>query len=118
MRTKLPRRAEVVIVRMTQWQPRPGLAREEALRAWERHADLVERVPGLRRYVQNHAVAPPDGSDSPFAGLGEAWFDDAESARSALESPEWAAVIEDAKTFVDFNSVVATWAEPLVVREP
>jgi uncharacterized protein (TIGR02118 family) len=107
-----------MIVRMTQWQPRPGLTREDELRAWERQADLVERLPGLRRYAQNHAVTGPDGSDPPFAGPGEAWFDDAASAQFALDSPAWVVLFEDARTFMDFDSVVPAWAEPRVVREP
>jgi len=107
-----------VYVRLTQWQPRVGLGREEALGAWERHAELVERVPGLRRYVQHHAVDAPDGSEPPYAGLGEAWFDDLAAARVALASPEWAAVLADAGGFMALDGVVAAWAESRVVREP
>jgi hypothetical protein len=50
-------------------------------------------------------------------GVGEAWFDDATAARAALQSPEWAAVIEDAQTFMDLETVVATWVEPRLVRD-
>jgi uncharacterized protein (TIGR02118 family) len=107
-----------VIGRLTLWRPREGLSRKEALLAWEHHADIVERVPGLRRYVQNHAVDAPDGTAPPYAGLGEAWFDDVASARSALASPEWAMVIRDAETFMAVDSVVVAWAEARVVREP
>ena len=107
-----------MIARLTQWRPRPAVSREEALRAWEAHADLVERVPGLRRYVQHHAVAAPDGSEPPYAGLGEVWFDDEAAARAALATPEWAAVIDDACRFMDLGTVVAASAERRVVREP
>lgn len=107
-----------VYVRLTQWQPRAGLGREEALRAWERHAELVERVPGVRRYVQHHAVAAPDDSEPPYAGLGEVWFEDSHAARAALESPEWAAVLDDAAGFMALDAVVAYWAEPRVFRGP
>jgi uncharacterized protein (TIGR02118 family) len=106
-----------MIVRLTQWRPRAGLAREEALAAWQRHADVVERVPSLRRYVQNHAVEAPDGTEPPYAGLGEAWFDDVTTARAALASAEWAAVIEDASRFMDMATVSAAWAERRLVRE-
>jgi uncharacterized protein (TIGR02118 family) len=104
-------------VRLTQWRPREGLARGEAQRAWERHAELVERVPGVRRYVQHHAVEAPDGSEPPYAGLGEVWFDDADAARAALGTPEWAAVLADAGGFMALDGVVAAWAEPRVVGE-
>jgi uncharacterized protein (TIGR02118 family) len=72
---------------------------------------------GLRRYVQNHAVPAPDGTAPSCAGVGEAWFDDATAAHSALQSPEWAAVIEDAQTFMNLETVVATWVEPRLVRD-
>jgi uncharacterized protein (TIGR02118 family) len=106
-----------MIVRFTQWQPGDGVDRKRALLAWGRHVTIVERVPGLRRYVQNHVVEAPDGSESPYAGIGEAWFEDFTAAKSALESPEWAAVIEDASTFMDLGSIVVAWAEPRVVRD-
>lgn len=109
---------EAMIGRFTQWRPRPGVDRREALLAWDRHARLVERVPGLRRYVQNRIIAtPPEGNEPSYAGLGEAWFDDLAAAQAALQSSEWAAVIEDAKTFMDFDSLIATWVERRTVRE-
>jgi uncharacterized protein (TIGR02118 family) len=77
-----------MIVRFTQWQPRDGLDPKRALLAWERHVAIVERVPSLRRYVQNHVVEAPDGSEPQYSGIGEAWFEDFRAARSALESPE------------------------------
>ena len=106
-----------MIVRLTQWQSHESIGIQAALAAWERHARVVERVPGLRRYVQNHAVPAPDGTPPACAGVGEAWFDDATSALSALQSPEWAAVIEDAETFMDLKTVVATWVEPRLIRD-
>ena len=106
-----------MIARLTQWQPREGIGVRAALAAWERHAGPVARVPGLRRYVQNHAVRAPDGTEPPCAGVGEVWFDDATAARAALQSPEWAAVIEDAQSFVDLETVVAAWVEPRLVRD-
>lgn len=107
-----------MIARLTQWRPLPGLGHTEALEAWVRHAAAVDRIPGLRRYVQHHTTVGPDGAEPEYAGLGEIWFDDAESAGAALASPEWAAVIEDAETFMDLGSVVAAWTDRTIVREP
>lgn len=104
-----------MIVRLASWRPRARP--EDALRAWERHAEIVERLPGLRRYVQNHAIAAPDGDQPLYTGIGEAWFDDIAAARTTLARPEWTAVIEDADTFMDPASVVVVWAEPRLVRD-
>jgi uncharacterized protein (TIGR02118 family) len=87
------------------------MTREEAQAAWQAHADVVKRVPGLRRYVQKHTVVAPDGSEPPYAGLGEAWFDDEAAVKTALASPEWRSVLDDASRFMDLETVVAAWAE-------
>ena len=58
---------------------------------------LVRDVPGVRRYVQNVCRPGPDGSEPPYAGLGELWFETFEDAAAALDSPEWRAVIDDAR---------------------
>ena len=86
-----------MIKRLTQWQPRPGVEGETAIRHWTGdHVRLVERVPSLRGYVQDVAVVGPDGVEPPYAGVGEAWFATSDEAQAATRSPEWAAVIEDA----------------------
>lgn len=101
-----------MIKRLTQWQARPGLEREAAVRHWTgEHVRLVERVPHLRGYVQDIAVVGPDGADPPYTGLGETWFATPEEAEAATKSSEWAAVIEDARTFMDFERLVVAWAE-------
>lgn len=105
-----------MIRRLTQWQARPGVERHAAVRYWtEEHARLVERVPYLAGYVQHVAVVAPDGSEPPYAGLGEARFASFESAARATESTEWAAVIEDARTFMDFERLLVAWTESRVV---
>ena len=105
-----------MVERLTQWHARPGLAREEAVRYWtEEHARLVERVPYLEGYVQHVALVGRDGSEPPYAGLGEARFASFEDAARVTETAEWVAVIEDARTFMDFDRLVVAWAEGRVV---
>lgn len=39
-----------------------GMDRAQALRYWrETHGPIVAKVPGVQRYVQQHAVGAPDG---------------------------------------------------------
>lgn len=100
-----------MIKRLTMWHVKEGVSREEALRHWRNeHAELVRAVPGLRGYVQDHCTESPEGGGIPYAGLGEVWFDGFDSAATATETPEWSAVISDASTFMDLDSVVAAWA--------
>jgi uncharacterized protein (TIGR02118 family) len=105
-----------MVRRLTQWHARPGLAREEAVRYWtHEHARLVERVPHLQGYVQHVAVVTPDGSEPPYSGLGEALFASFEEAANATGSDEWAAVIENARGFMDFERLTVAWTEARVV---
>ena len=59
---------------------RADLDREEFRRYWrETHGPIAAKLPGLRKYVQNHALPGPDGFDPEYDGLTELWFDDLES---------------------------------------
>lgn len=108
-----------MIKRLTQWHVRPGVERETAIRHWTgEHVRLVERVPHLQGYVQDVAVVGPDGAEPPYAGLGEAWFATVDEAQAATGSPAWSAVIEDARTFMDFGRLVVAWAEENVAVPP
>ena len=100
-----------MIKRLTMWRAREAASRDAALAYWrDTHPRFVECVPGVVRYVQNHCVVGPDGSDPPYAGVGEVWFADSEAAKRALATPEWQSVLDDAATFMDLEHVSA-WAE-------
>jgi uncharacterized protein (TIGR02118 family) len=84
---------------------RAGLARDEALRYWQdNHGPIAAKVPGLRKYVQSHAIAAPAG-EPPFLGIAEMVFDDEASFNAAAQSSEFAAVLEDVVNFADPDRV-------------
>ena len=75
----------------------PGLTLDEFLDRWRHHhGPLAAEVPGLRRYVQNHAI-PEAYADrgQTHDGWSELWFDDLASLQRAVKTPEWHAVRED-----------------------
>ncbi|WP_327583545.1 EthD family reductase [Nonomuraea sp. NBC_00507] len=82
-------------------------------RSRTKHADLVTRIPGLRRYMQGHTR---DGA----YGIGEAvldsahqlWFDNVDALSAALNSPEFRQAEEDLRTFTE-----PRYIHRLVVRE-
>jgi uncharacterized protein (TIGR02118 family) len=80
---------------------RPGLTVKEFQEHWlGEHARLVAQVPGLRRYVQNHAVLAAYALVSrPMThdGFSELWFDDLTSLQTAATTGEWQAAFEDGK---------------------
>jgi uncharacterized protein (TIGR02118 family) len=79
---------------------RPGLTLDEFFDHWlNHHGQLTTRLPGLRRYVQNHAL-PEAYADrrQTHDGWAELWFDDLASLQRAASSAQWAAVREDGTT--------------------
>lgn len=86
---------------------RAGLTHEESLAEWNgaRHTSIVRKVPGLKRWVQNHAIAVPN--EAAADGIGELWFDSKEAMEQAMNSPQMAAAVEDAKKFLDMERTYA-----------
>lgn len=90
---------------------KPDLSREDFLRHWQtNHAEVVKKLPGLRRYVQGPAVTRA-GREPVIDGIAELWFDDVESLRAAWRSAAGLAVREDEKRFIDLERSYAFWAE-------
>jgi len=86
---------------------RPELNDKEFAADWAgaRHAAVVERIPGLEKYVHNY-LAATDQSSAPD-GIGELWFESDEALEGAMNSPEMGAAVEDAKKFLDMSRTYA-----------
>jgi uncharacterized protein (TIGR02118 family) len=86
----------------------PGLSLAEMSQHWlEVHGPLAANVPGLRRYVQNHA-APEAYAFSRMThdGWAEMWFEDLSALRRARQSPEWKALQQDVGLFAQPMAIV------------
>lgn len=69
-------------------------------RYWrETHGPIAAKIPGLKKYVQNHSVPGPDGADPPYDGFAEMWFESAES----LETSQAQTAIADTANFLDLD---------------
>ena len=81
---------------------RDDLSREEFCAHWGGpHGAIAMRMPGLRKYVQNHAVA--DGG--PYDGVAEMWFDDQAAMGAAFSSPAAIEAARDAPNFISETNV-------------
>lgn len=82
---------------------RAGLSREQMVAQWsgQQHTAIVNKVPGLTRWVQNHVISAP--GEPICDGIGELWFDSDEAMQQALISPELDTAVEDAKRFLDME---------------
>ena len=96
-----------------------NLTQDEFLRHWkEVHAPIiVENMPGLRKYVQNHPVRVP-GVESQIDGIAETWWDDVESFQNYLtwrQSDKGKVLIDDEQILVDTSKLVRFVAEEHII---
>ena len=78
----------------------PGLDHRDFFEHWsEVQGPLATKLPGLRRYIQNHADLDwfRHGTQT-HDGWSELWFDDYAAFQRAIASPEWQAMEADGRT--------------------
>ena len=83
-----------------------GWTHEQFMKHWVgTHAPLAHKVPGLRRYVQNHISGErtrPDieATNVEIDGVAELWFDDPAALETASRTPEMKALHADGALFI------------------
>jgi uncharacterized protein (TIGR02118 family) len=83
-----------------------GWTHEQFMKHWVgTHAPLAHKVPGLRRYVQNHISGErtrPDieATAVEIDGIAELWFDDQAALETASRTPEMKALHADGALFI------------------
>ncbi|MDB5986219.1 MAG: hypothetical protein JWR16_1272 [Nevskia sp.] len=98
---------------------RADMPEKEFRRYWRvDHAPLVTRLAQAiraKKYIQSYTVEPElnalllasRGLATPYDGITEVWWDDADSLRAALASKEgqaaFAALLQDEAKFIDFS---------------
>jgi uncharacterized protein (TIGR02118 family) len=79
---------------------------EQFVKHWlEIHASLARKVPGLRRYVQNHILSERTRADIEATaveidGIAELWFDNQAALETASRTPEMKALHADGALFI------------------
>jgi uncharacterized protein (TIGR02118 family) len=94
-----------------------GMPLDEFQKYWrERHPDAVTRLPGIRRYVQSHALPSMYAKgEPPHDGIAEVWADDTNALRQMTQSPAHPALIEDEARFIDRSRMGVIITEEHVV---
>lgn len=92
--------------------PFHGMRRDEFMRRWYRHGEIVTELPGIHHYVQSHFKAVEVG-DKDFPcdcwGAGSQWFDDEAAIRAADTSEVHdGELLDDGRGFLRSMSVYFT----------
>jgi uncharacterized protein (TIGR02118 family) len=85
------------------WFRRSDVTHDQALAEWsgERRRSAVRKIPGLKKWIQNIPAELPNATAAD--GIGELWFDTAETMQQGMGSAEMAAAVEDGKRFADME---------------
>jgi uncharacterized protein (TIGR02118 family) len=96
---------------------RPGMSVEDFQAYWrEKHPLVVERLPGLRRYVQSHALLSGyRKGELLWDGIAEVWMDDVEAFRRLPGTREYDAVLADEKAFIGRSAMLLV--DDVVVKD-
>jgi len=100
---------------------RPGLALDEfSTRLGGPHGALVTELPGLRRYVQTHALPESYALTGLLApthdACSELWFDDYDAWKATLASRQWSAIVESGETLFARPSAYVIGREHVMKR--
>jgi uncharacterized protein (TIGR02118 family) len=80
------------------------------------HGPLARKLPGLRRYVQNHVVNDVKREHPGWDAIVELYFDDRAAMEAAWASPEGAASDADLPAFADLSRSTWSVVEEATVR--
>jgi uncharacterized protein (TIGR02118 family) len=98
------------------FRKRSDLGMEEFQRCWkETHGPIAAKMPGLRKYIQDHVIADPPPEDRPYDAVAELWFESAESFQASMASREGQATMADAATFADMDSIRLVMAKEVTI---
>ncbi len=81
------------------------------------HAPLAKKLPGLKRYVQNHACPDPKRKHPGWDAVVELYFENRETMEAAWGSPEGAASDADLALFADLTRTTWSVVEEITILE-
>ena len=98
---------------------KPGMTVEAFQEHWRtRHAEIISRLPGIRRYVQNATLPSAYKKGEPaFDAVAESWFDDTQAMKSLARTPQYAEVLADEPNFIDAPSMGSIITDEHVVND-
>jgi uncharacterized protein (TIGR02118 family) len=96
----------------------PGMSVETFQQYWRTtHADIVCKLPGIRKYVQSHTLLSGYRKGEPaYDGVAEIWFDDTDAMRALAGTKAYADVRADEHNFLDLSTMGAIITDEHVIK--
>ena len=104
---------------MSFFKRKQGMSVETFQVYWRtKHAEVVVKLPGIRRYVQSHTLLSGYRKGEPvYDGVAEVWIDDTQVMRVQAGTPEYAAVRADEPNFMDVSTMGSIITEEHVIKD-
>lgn len=98
---------------------KPGMSVEAFQEYWRTsHAELVKKIPELRKYVQCHTLLSGYRKGEPvYDGVAELWYDDTDTMRRIADLPESRVALADDENFLDMSKMAFILTEEHVQKE-
>jgi uncharacterized protein (TIGR02118 family) len=98
---------------------KPGMSVDDFGEYWRtKHAPIVTKLPGLRRYVQCHTIPSGYRNGEPaYDGVAEVWFDSTDAMREGARTAEYRAVRADEPNFIDLAKIDFVITEERVQKD-
>ena len=84
----------------------------------EVHGSMALKIPGVRKYIQNHVAPDPARKHPGWDAIVELYFDDWKAMEAAWATPEGKAATGDVAEFADLSRTTWSVVEQEVYREP
>ncbi|SOE86821.1 conserved hypothetical protein [Burkholderia sp. YR290] len=103
----------------TLFKRKKGLSVSEYQSYWRgAHPELVRRLPGVRRYAQNHPLPETFDATPPiYDGVVELYFDDSAALKHLSTTQEYQDLNADEEQFVDRSTIQLVFTEEHVLKE-
>jgi uncharacterized protein (TIGR02118 family) len=103
----------------TLFKRKKGLSVVEYQSYWRgEHPEFVKRLPGVRRYAQNHPLPSSFEPDSPiYDGVVELYFDDSSALKHLSTTQEYQDLNADEENFVDRSTIQLVFTQEHVLKE-
>ena len=96
-----------------------GMSVEDFQTYWRTdHAKVVKRLPGLRRYIQSHALlAGYRKGELIYDGIAEIWVDDVAALRAMAGTAAYGAVQTDEENFIDRAKMALILTQEHIIKD-
>ena len=103
----------------TLFKRKMGLSVDEYQSYWRgEHPEFVKRLPGVRRYAQNHPLPDTFDADPPiYDGVVELYFDDSSALKHLSTTEEYQDLNADEENFVDRSTIQLVFTQEHVLKE-